>query len=77
MMLGVEQFAALGVVFMVLIVVFIAMTLLVTLKEIVKEKVNWWRRKWRMEIKLEELERRVGSLEEMNEIREEGEADEA
>ncbi len=77
MMLGVEQFAVLGVIFMVLIVVFIAMTLLVTLKEIVKEKVNWWHRKWRMEIKLEELERRVGSLEEMNEIREEGEADEA
>lgn len=57
---------------MVLIVAFMAMTLLIALKEIVKEKVDWWHRKWRMESKLEELERRVGSLEGANELRGEG-----
>lgn len=71
-MLGYEQFAALGVVFMALLIAFLVMTLLVIVKQSVKEKVDWWHRKWRMESKLEELERRVGSLEEMNELRGEG-----
>ena len=73
-MLGFEQFAALGVVFMVLLVAFLVTCIFVIVKESVKEKVNWWHRKWRMESKLEELERRVGSLEEMNELRGEGES---
>ena len=74
--MGFEQFAALGVVFMVLLVAFLVTCMFVIVKESVKEKVNWWHRKWRMESKLEELERRVGSLEEMNELRWEGGPDE-
>lgn|GEM_PF-6431802 len=62
-MLSTEQFAALGVVFMVLIVAFMVMMLLVILKESVKEKVDWWHRKWRTESRLDELERRVDALE--------------
>ena len=73
--MGFEQFAALGVIFMVLLVAFLVMCMFVIVKESVKEKVNWWHRKWRMESKLEELERRVGSLEEMNELRGEGEGE--
>ena len=72
-MLGVEQFAALGVVFMVLIVASMVICLLVILKETVKEKVDWWHRKWRMEGKLDELEQRVSVLEEGRELRGEGE----
>ena len=73
MMLGFEQFAALGVVFTVLLVAFLVIGMLAVIKESVKEKVNWWHRKWCVEIKLEELERRVSSLEEANELRGEGE----
>ena len=74
-MLGYEQFAALGVVFTVLLVAFLVMGMLAIAKESVKEKVDWWHRKWCVEIKLEELERRVSSLEEANELRGEGEDD--
>lgn len=73
-MLNTEQFAALGVLFMVLVVAFLAICLLVILKEFVKEKVNWWHRKWRMEDKLDELERRVDSIEEATGLRGEGES---
>ena len=59
---------------MVLLAAFLVTCIFVIVKESVKEKVNWWHRKWRMESKLEELERRVGSLEEMNELRGEGES---
>ncbi len=72
-MLGYEQFAALGVVFTSLLITLLVMGILAVAKQSVKEKVNWWQRKWRMESKLEELERRVGSLEEKNELRGEGE----
>ena len=58
--------------FTALLIAFLVMTLLAIVKQSIKEKVNWWQRKWRMESKLEELERRVGSLEEMNELRGEG-----
>lgn len=71
--MGFEQFAALGVVFTVLLVAFLVIGMLAVIKESVKEKVNWWHRKWCVEIKLEELERRVSSLEEANELRGEGE----
>ena len=56
--MGFEQFAALGVIVMVLLVAFLVMCMFVIVKESVKEKVNWWHRKWRMESKLEELEQR-------------------
>ena len=72
-MLGYEQFAALGVVFTVLLVAFLVIGMLAVMKESVKEKVDWWHRKWCVEIKLEELERRVSSLEEANELRGKGE----
>ena len=74
-MLGVEQFAALGVVFMVLLTTLMVTCIFVIAKESVKEKVDWWHRKWRMESKLEELELRVGSLEEMNGLRGEGDGE--
>lgn len=74
MMISTEQFAALGVLFILLIVAFMVICLLVILKEIVKEKVDWWRRKWHTEIRLDELERRVDSIEEANGLRGEGES---
>lgn len=71
-MLGVEQFAALGVMFVVLIVTLTVLVILYVVKEIVKEKVDWWHRKWRIEGKLDELEQRVSMLEEGRELRGEG-----
>ena len=72
-MLGVEQFAALGVVFMILLATLMITCIFVIVKETVKEKVNWWHRKWRIESKLDELEQRVSVLEEGRELRGEGE----
>ena len=74
-MLGFEQFAALGVVFMVMLATLMVLAILYAVKEIVKEKVDWWHRKWRTEIRLDELERRVASIEEATGLRGEGESD--
>ncbi len=73
-MLGVEQFAALGVVFMILLATIMVMCIFVIAKQSVKEKVDWWHRKWRMEDKLDELEQRVSVLEEGRDLRGEGES---
>lgn len=73
-MLGVEQFAAIGVAFTVALTTLMVLAILYMVKEIVKEKVDWWHRKWRMEGKLEELERRVSVLEEGRDLSGEGES---
>lgn len=63
MMLSVENFAVLGVFFTVIIIVLMLMALLVALKDVVKEKTDWFRRKWLVEHRLDDLERRVNALE--------------
>ena len=74
-MLGVEQFAALGVVFMMLLATLTVLSILYMVKEIVKEKVDWWHRKWRMEGKLDNLEQRVSVIEEWRDLRGEGDGE--